>query len=355
MAAVRIQYEVIAKGPSVVVRVPNWLGDAVLALPAIGAIRRHFASSELTIAAVPAVAALFREITAAMPNHVIELPPASAATKAALRSGSFDIGVLFPNSFRSAWQLYRAGVRERWGYPTAGRGLLLTKRSGAAPKPSSHQSDYYRALVRGLDIACGDDPPAVAPSPASIEHANTLLALHGDAGGAPLVVLLPGAAYGQAKQWPPARMAELASRLIADAGAECVLAGAEHDRPAARAIESWLRARTPAAMPRLIDLVGHTSLGALTAVLARASVCVSNDSGGMHLASAAGCPVVAIFGPTNEHATSPAGAHDLIIEPVFCRPCMLRDCPIDHRCMTRITVDRVYETTVRRLAQAGAA
>ena len=339
----------------VVVRPPNWLGDAVLSLPAIGGIRRHFASAHLTIAASPAVAAIFRETTPAAPEQVVVLPATSADTKAALRSGGFDVGVLFPNSFRSAWQLYRAGVRERWGYATAGRGLLLTKRSRGAPKPSAHQSDYYRALVRGLDIACGDEPPAIAPSAASVEQANTLLARAGYAGHAPLVVLLTGAAYGQAKQWPPARMAELASHLILERGAVCVLAGAEHDRPAARAIESWLRARTPAAMAGVIDVVGHTSLGALTGLLARAAVCVSNDSGGMHLASAVGRPVVAIFGPTNERATSPAGPHDLIIEPVFCRPCMLRECPIDHRCMTRITVERVYEATSRRLAEAGAA
>jgi heptosyltransferase-2 len=283
------------------------------------------------------------------------LPPTSAGTKALLRSGAFDVGILFPNSFRSAWQFYRAGVRERWGYPTAGRGLLLTRRSGGVLKPSPHQSDYYRALVRGLEIACGDEPPAIAPSPASRQQADTLLARAGYEGSAPIVVLLPGAAYGQAKQWPPARMAELASRLITDRGAVCVLAGATHDRPAARAIESWLRTRTPAALSRVIDLVGRTSLGALTAVLARAAVCVSNDSGGMHLASVVGRPVVAIFGPTNEQATKPAGDHDLILEPVFCRPCMLRDCPIDHRCMTRITVERVYDAASRRLTEAGAA
>ncbi|HEX5069373.1 MAG TPA: lipopolysaccharide heptosyltransferase II [Vicinamibacterales bacterium] len=339
----------------VVIRPPNWLGDAVLALPAIGAIRRHFASAHLTIAAAPAVAALFREMTPAMPDDVIDLPEATRAAKATLASGRFDVGVLFPNSFRSAWQLYRGGVRERWGYPTAGRGLLLTRRSGGVAKPSRHQADYYRALVRGLDIACGDEAPQVTPTAASEERAQALLSRAGYTGSAPLVVLLPGAAYGQAKQWPPARMAELASQLVVQRGAVCVLAGAEHDRPAARAIESWLRARTPAVMSGLIDLVGHTSLGALTALLARATVCVSNDSGGMHLASAVGCPVVAIFGPTNEHATSPVGPHDLIIQPVFCRPCMLRDCPIDHRCMRRITVDRVYEAASRRLMKAGTA
>jgi heptosyltransferase-2 len=338
----------------VVVRPPNWLGDAVLALPAMAGIRRRFPGAALTIAATPSVATLFAEITPVSPDRVVELPATSAGTRAALAAGEYDLGVLFPNSFRSAWQFYRAGVRERWGYPTAGRSLLLTNRSRGTPA-SVHQSDYYRALVRGLDIPCGDEPPEVRPSALSTHLAEGLLAKAGHAAGAPLVVVMPGAAYGQAKQWPPARMAELIARLVTERDALCVLAGAVHDRPAARAIESWLRVRTPGAWARVIDLVGRTSLGALTGVLARATACVSNDSGGMHLASAVGRPVVAIFGPTNEQATRPAGDHDLITEPVFCRPCMMRDCPIDHRCMTRITVARVFDAVSARIAARSAA
>jgi heptosyltransferase-2 len=132
----------------------------------------------------------------------------------------------------------------------------------------------------------------------------------------------------------------------------CVLAGASHDQPAARAIESWLRARAPETVARVLNLVGQTSLGTLSGVLARAALCISNDAGGMHLASALGRPVVAIFGPTDERSTRPAGDHDLIVEPVFCRPCMLRDCPIDHRCMKRITVDRVFDAASRRLTRS---
>jgi heptosyltransferase-2 len=134
----------------------------------------------------------------------------------------------------------------------------------------------------------------------------------------------------------------------------CAVAGAAHDRDAARAIESWLRARAPQAASRVLDLTGQTSLGALAGVLARAALCVSNDSGGMHLASALGRPVVAVFGPTDERSTRPAGDHDLIVEPVFCRPCMLRDCPIDHRCMKRIPVERVFAAAAARLKGGGA-
>jgi len=149
-------------------------------------------------------------------------------------------------------------------------------------------------------------------------------------------------------------MAELASRLVTSSGATCVILGATHDRAAARAIESWLRAHAPEAAPQVVDLVGRTSLGALVGVAARASVFVSNDSGAMHVAAALGCPVVAVFGPTDERATRPLGDHDVIVEDVFCRPCMLRDCPIDHRCMKRISVDTVFAAASRRLAAAAA-
>ncbi len=342
-----------------VVRAPNWLGDAVLALPAMAAIRRHFpaATTEITIAAPPSIAALFRELTSASPDHVLALPPGSRAARSALASGRFDAGILLPNSFGSAWQMYRAGVRERWGYSTDGRSLLLTRRSRRPRRSQArHQSDYYRALVRGFGIACPDDErPRVRTSEPSAGAADALLARFRCPAEAAIVVLLPGAANGQAKQWPPDRMAELAARLVTQRGVCCVIAGAAHDRPASRAIESWLRARAPEAASGVVNLVGQTSLGALAGVLARAALCVSNDAGGMHLASALGRPVVAIFGPTDERATRPAGDHDLITEPVFCRPCMLRDCPIDHRCMKRITVDRVFGAVSARLTDRGAA
>lgn len=217
-------------------------------------------------------------------------------------------------------------------------------------------SDYYRALVAGLGIPCDPDGlPRLSVSEPSARRASALLTGHGLSDPVRTVVLAPGAAYGQAKQWPPDRMAELAARIVTGHDATCIVVGASHDRTAARAIESWIRANAPDVAGRVVDLVGRTSLGALVGVAARSSVFVSNDSGAMHLAAALGRPVVAIFGPTDERATRPLGDHDVITEPVFCRPCMLRDCPIDHRCMKRITVDRVLAAVVRRLAGVPAA
>jgi heptosyltransferase-2 len=334
----------------VVVRAPGWLGDAILALPAVAAIRRHFASAHLTIAAPATIASLFREKTAAAPDDVVELPASSRETVGRFRAGAFDLGILFPNSFRSAWQFRRAGIAGRWGYPTAGRGLLLTRRS-PRHRGRKHLADYYRDLVRGLDIECPEaEQPDLRPSAASAALSLTLLAERKVPGSSPIVGFAPGAAYGQAKQWPPDRMAQVIARLAAETPATCVIVGAAHDREAARAIESWLRAHAPGAAGRVVDLVGRTSLGALVGIAARTAVFVSNDSGAMHVAAAVGRPVVAIFGPTDERVTRPPGAHDVITKPVFCRPCLLRDCPIDHRCMKRITVDDILTAVLRHLS-----
>jgi heptosyltransferase-2 len=335
-----------------VVRAPGWLGDAILSLPAAAAVRRHFASAHLTIAAPASVAAIFHERTDVAPDAVMELPSTTRGAVAALQAGAFAAGIQFPTSFGSAWQFRRARIPARWGYPTAGRGWLLTRKS-LRRGGRRHLADYYRDLVRGLDVECADNvAPRLAPSPSSAARAAALLAERRVPASAPIVGFAPGAAYGQAKQWPPARVAQVIARLVAETPATCVIVGAAHDRDAARAIESWLRAHAPGAAARVADLVGKTTLGALVGVAARAAVFVSNDSGAMHVAAAVGRPVVAIFGPTDERVTGPLGGHDVLTRPVFCRPCQLRDCPIDHRCMKRITVDDVVSAVTRRMAAA---
>jgi heptosyltransferase-2 len=270
---------------------------------------------------------------------------------ATLEAEGFDLGILFPNSFRSAWQLRRARIPERWGYATSGRGLLLTRRSAPSRRSGVvHQADYYRDLVAGLGMSPEPDAaPRVSPRGPSVERADALLAQHGVPPDARLVGFAPGAAYGQAKQWPPQRVAEVIARLAREHGAMSIVFGATHDRDAARAIESWLRAHAPDMVPRFVDLIGRTSLGALIGAVGRVQAFVSNDSGAMHLAAALGRPVVAVFGPTDERATQPIGHHEVITETVFCRPCLLRECPIDHRCMRRISVSAVYDAVVARL------
>jgi heptosyltransferase-2 len=344
-----------AKTPGrIIVRAPNWLGDAVLALPAIAAVRRHFPGAYLAVAGPAPVAAVFREATAAHPDSVLEIPPAGKAVVAAIRGGQFDLGILLPNSFQSAWSLRQAGVPERWGYATSARGLLLTRKS--QPERSSgihHHADYFRALIRGLGITVDDGPPRVEATAATRAKTDALLAQLRVPADAAMVGLAPGAAYGEAKQWPPDRVAALAARLVRDRGVTCVMVGAAHDKPAARAIETWLRAHAPDTVSRVLDLAGRTSVAGLIGLTERCRAFVSNDSGAMHVAAAMSRPVVAIFGPTDERSTRPVGDQNTVLTaPVFCRPCMLRDCPIDHRCMKRITVDQVFNAVTEVLGSA---
>jgi heptosyltransferase-2 len=172
-----------------------------------------------------------------------------------------------------------------------------------------------------------------------------LLAEAGVAPDARLVGFAPGAAYGSAKRWPPERVAAAASMLAAR-GARPVLVGAGGDREIARAIHAAL---DPPARSAVVDLVGRTDVATLMGVLARCAVVVANDSGAMHVASAVGRPVVAIFGPTDERATAPMGPHTLVRTDVFCRPCLLRACPIDHRCLRRIAAADVVAAVADHL------
>ena len=309
---------------------PNWLGDVVMAMPAVADVRRAFPEATLAIAAQPPLAPLFQEETGIGQQEI--LPVAAEDEVERLRGGAFDAILLLPNSFRSAWTARQARIPERWGYRSSGRGLLLT-RAVARPRRAVHQRTYYSELVRGLDLRTSDSAPRIRPSAPSRERAGTLLASLPE----PLVGFAPGAAYGHAKRWPPQRVAQVIVRLVRERGASCLLVGAAEDREAGRAIESSLPPDV-----RVTNLIGRTDLRLLVGVLARCHAFVSNDSGAMHVAAAAGVPVTAIFGPTNEQATGPVGDHDVILRQVFCRPCMLRECPIDHRCMKRISADDVY-------------
>jgi heptosyltransferase-2 len=325
-----------------VVRTPNPLGDAVLALPAIAAVRRAFAHASLAIAAPGSVAPMFEEETSARQDEIVTL--ADKGDAAALRNGRFDAILLLPNSFRSAWVARQAGIAERWGYSRAFRAPLLTRAVSRPRGGSRHQAEYYRALVRGLGFDVQGDLPRVRPGPVTVQRAEGALAREGLVHGTPLVGFAPGAAYGHAKRWPPRRVAELIAKLAKERGAACLLVGAAGDREAGREIESALPPDV-----RIVNLIGRTDLRLLIGILARCDAFVSNDSGAMHLAAAAGRPVTAIFGPTDDRATAPLGDHDIMIHEVFCRPCMLRDCPIDHRCMKGITVDAVFTAVGRRL------
>jgi heptosyltransferase II len=325
------------------IRAPNPLGDAVMALPAMAAVRAALPQTHITIVAGAAVAPMFAEETVAAPDDVI-MVRARAGERELLAAGRFDAVLLLPNSFRAAWVARQAGIADRWGFSAHLRGMWLT-RAVPVPRVRLHQSAYYGALVAALGFDVPDAPPRIRVREDTLHRADVLLAKSGVTSPARLVGFAPGAAYGHAKRWPPARVAQVVARVSKEHGATALLVGAEGDRDAGREIESAL----PPGVG-VVNLIGRTDLRQLAGVLARCAVFVSNDSGAMHLAAAVGAPVVAIFGPTDERVTAPLGDHDVLLRPVFCRPCMLRDCPIDHRCMTRISAEVVFDAVSKRLS-----
>jgi heptosyltransferase-2 len=339
---------------------PNWLGDAVMALPAIDDIRRRMPDWAIVVAARRSVAPLFTLVAGV--NEVVaqdghgRIPTTRAETNG---GPPFDAALLLPNSFRSALAVARAGVPERWGYRANWRRLLLT-RAVTRPAGRLHQVDYYQHLVRGLGVPTGAGRPRVDVPPALGESGACLLRGAGWDGRSPLVAIAPGAAFGPAKRWPAASFAELAVGLGADSIAT-VLVGAAADASIAAEVTRGVSGRVP-----LFDLVGKTDIPALAGVLINCRAAVANDSGAIHLAAAVGIPVTAVFGPTDERLTAPRGAirrpdvedaehaprleqrgHTVLTNQVWCRPCMLRACPIDHACMRGIGVGRVLDAARR--------
>lgn len=324
------------------VRMPNWLGDAVMALPAVGAVRAAFPDAHLAVAALPSIAPVFEEQTAARPQEIVAIDKRSETQ--ALRAGQFDAVLLLTNSFRSAWTARRAGAQERWGYSGSLRGPLLTAAVGR-PAGEVHQTEYYLELVRRLGLDAPSSAPHIGVTPATAERARRVLEQQGVRPDELLVGFAPGAAYGHAKRWPPHRVSEVVARLVREYGARCLLVGAAADRAAGREIESSLPPGTA-----VVNLIGRTDLRQLIGILQACRAFVSNDSGAMHLAAAIGIPVTALFGPTKAQVTAPVGDHDVLRHDVFCSPCMLRECPIDHRCMKRITTDEVFASVAGRIS-----
>lgn len=343
----------------IVIVSPNWLGDSVMALPAIADVRRAFPSARLVIAARRVVADLFR--LAPGVDEIVTLQwkgrpgdrGAFVADVQALRGLRADLAILLPNSFATAWLVTRARIRERWGYATDMRGVLLT-RARPRPRQSVHQGAYYQHLTRALGVASGPLEPVLTISDDTRTAARHLLRKAGWDGLRPLVVFAPGAAYGTAKRWMPEYVARVAVDLVRDRQATCVLVGSAGDTPT---IQEVLGMVGPQTAVHVIDLSGQTTLEMLAGVLCIANGCVANDSGAMHMAAAMGTPLVAIFGPTREYETAPltrpGGRAEVLINPVSCRPCMLRECPIDHRCMTGIPPERVYDALTGLISSGG--
>ncbi|PTY06711.1 lipopolysaccharide heptosyltransferase II [Verrucomicrobia bacterium LW23] len=313
-----------ARSPGVrtplVVRSPNWLGDAVMALPAVRNLRHVLGPNPITVATPSKIADLWR----ACPwvNHVLELdkPRQLWATAATLRAGRFACAVLLPNSLRTAAEAKLAGIPQVVGYNRSMRGWLLNR---AVPVPEysparSHQQYYYIDLVRAVGGWDKDDFPPLVPEGETATPA--------DAAAEPVLALCPGAEYGPAKRWPVEYYAEVARALHEQRGARVEIFGAARDAEVA----AELTRRIPFAHNR----TGQTTLRELIVALYRARLVLCNDSGAMHLASALGTPTAAVFGSTEPARTGPLGPRTRIFRRhVPCSPCFLRECPLDFACM----------------------
>jgi lipopolysaccharide heptosyltransferase II len=328
------------KTMKILVRVPNWIGDSVLAQPAIETIASNFSEAELWLSAAEWVKDIFSADSRIA--GIVPLPPGNdlrslRAAARNLKAQNFDAGILLTNSFGSALLFYLAGIPQRWGYATDGRALLLTQAVRKTDNDSPrHQVHYYLDLISGLGLKTRPAGLRLNVAEEKKDEARRLLENLGVDPRQSLLVLSPGAAYGPAKRWPASRFAELASLFQKRKGAAVVVIGSAAESDLAAAISSALEQKP-------VDLTGKTDLPQLIGLISRAHLFVSNDSGPMHLANALGVPVVGIFGPTDPAVTGPFEQPAAVVQKeVPCWPCYYRKCPYDHRCMMSIDAADVY-------------
>jgi heptosyltransferase-2 len=332
----------------ILIRATNWIGDAIMALPAIRAIRtaHNGPGDKIAILARSYVTDMYRDQNVADELIVYENRAKHSGiagrerVATELRAHKFDVAILLQNAFDAAWLAWRAGIPERIGYSRDGRSLLLTK-AIPVPKPGeipAHEKFYYLELLRRAGwIASIPDVSFIQlriPD-AHRKRAADFLLSSGSRPHATRVAIGAGAAYGSAKCWPPSRFAELATQLQTQWDADVILFGAAAETDVSAAIASEM-SKPP------INLTGKTAIADLPALLSQCHVFIGNDSGAMHVAAAAGLPAVGIFGPTDPFGTAPVTPrHSIVRQQPYCSPCFLRRCPIDHRCMTRITTAEV--------------
>jgi heptosyltransferase-2 len=322
------------------VRATNWLGDAVMSLPAIRAIRGVFPRAHLAVLARPWVADLYareRAIDRVIPYPAQKGLGARRAFAAGLRAERFDTAILLQNAFDAALIAWLAAIPERIGYNRDGRGFLLTQ-AIPTPEPGDiprHERFYYLELLRRagmIERLPADDAIRLDGIDAAREAGAAHMTALGIQG--PVIGVSPGAAYGNAKRWLPDRFAESAAQL----GETILVFGSRDERPLCEEVAGAIRRAGRDAR----NLAGETSLCEFIDLAAACSLMLTNDSGAMHIASALGVPTVTVFGATDDTTTGPTGPLARVIrEHAECSPCLLRECPIDHRCMTRVTTRHV--------------
>ncbi|MGH9450471.1 MAG: lipopolysaccharide heptosyltransferase II [Terriglobia bacterium] len=344
----------------ILVRSTNWIGDAVISLPAIEALRARFPESEIVLVSKPWVSGVY-EHNAAIDRQIIYDPQGEhrgaggfAKLTRQLREEEFDAAILLQNAFHAAWMVWRARIPVRVGYARDGRAPWLTHPIETPPAAVyGHQAFYYLHLLFRAGITARPEPPRpladtrIEVLPGERAWATRRLESMGIQGPRFLLGLVPGASFGPAKRWMPDRFAALADRLTEVLSGDVLIFGSSAEKPLAEEIAREME-HTP------LIMAGETTLRQSMSLLDRCRLLVTNDSGPMHLAAALGLPVVAIFGSTDARATRPFGPYARVVQhDVPCNPCGLRVCPIDFRCMEGVTVAMVYRAALELVRQLG--
>jgi heptosyltransferase-2 len=330
----------------ILIRATNWVGDAIIALPALRAVRKRFADAEISILALSYVGDIYRDQQICDRLITYDRGGIHAGIggrerlAAELRERKFDLALLLQNAFDAAWVAWRARIPKRIGYSRDARGFLLTEavRVPKAGEIPPHEKFYYLELLRRVGWLESLPDEAVISLHVPEQGRRRAAEFLTGAGSRPHALRIAvgaGASYGSAKCWLPDRFAEALNHLQLQSDADVILFGTSTEAMVAATIATGLR-RAP------IDLTGKTTIADLPALLSQCHLFLGNDSGAMHVAAAVGLPVVAIFGPTDPLGTAPVTPRSSIVqEKSYCSPCFLRHCPTDHRCMTKISSQAV--------------
>ncbi len=341
----------------ILVRATNWVGDAVMNLPALEAIIKHHPDAEVHVVARPRVAPIFEAVdgvAGVVPYIGVHRRGSGGSTGhrfiqaiRSLKRQRFQKAFLFQNAFEAALLVFAARIPERVGYATDWRGLLLTSPVRVTPEVRRlHHVEYYLNLLQAAGMSTeGSGIPTLKVPQEQQARARELVAeaLGGRAPRSYLAVC-PGAAFGPAKRWLPDRFAKVIENVWGTHRIPSVLLGSES--------EMWITSGIAGiTSSKCVDLAGKTSLLEAAGVLARSRAVLSNDSGLMHIAAAVGPPVIGIFGSTDPAATRPLGdKHVVIASGVECAPCLKRECAKHtYECMRAITVEAVCEALDRVL------
>ena len=329
----------------ILIRATNWVGDAVMTMPALEAVRANFPDADITVLARPWVIPLLENHPAV--NRVIPYRRGNGFKNDFLeiihvirqiRAEDFNLAILFQNAFEAALLTFLGGIKNRVGYNTDGRGFLLShgvRRRDDIMK--GHQVEYYLAILRGMDWQAKSKDPTLFVDPKEIESVGAMLLTHGIDVGHFVVALSPGAIYGPAKRWPAERFAQIGDSAAEKWGAKVLILGSEGEKEIRDGVSKAMKQSA-------LNLSGMTSLAGAMALIKRCGFFVTNDSGLMHVAAAIGVPLVAVFGSTDPIATGPRSPNARIVQhETECAPCLKPECPEDYRCMLSITPEEVWQ------------